>query len=151
MAKAKSGESALELLKKHYFWLAVPLILGVAWFVTMAAKSSIKKKFDTKKAAVEAAKSNADKIASNKLHPNETTIEAIKAETNILKKAVFEAWTLMYDDQKTRNRWPRQLSKEFLGIVENLKFRTPIAPSSTKQYLLEDYSYFIGNHLPELL
>ena len=151
MAKLKTNETPMELLKKHYFWLVVPVLFLIAFMVTMSAKGNIKKKFVAKKTAVEGAKSNTDKIAANKLHPNESTIEAIKGETNILKKSVFEAWTLMYEDQKLRNRWPRQLSKEFLGIVETKKFREPIAPSSTKRYLLEDYSFFIGNHLPELL
>ncbi|MDD3586610.1 MAG: hypothetical protein PHQ75_05465, partial [Thermoguttaceae bacterium] len=156
MAKASTSSSVsfediLAKIKKHYFWGVIPLILVVAFFITMGAKSSIKKKFDTKRKEVEDAKSAVDKIASNSLHPNQQTIEAIQAETNVLKKSVFEAWTLMYDDQKLRNRWPRQLSREFLGIVEKLKFRAPIAPSSSKQYLLEDYSFFIGNHLPDLL
>ena len=156
MAKASTSSSVsfediLAKIKKHYFWGVVPLILVVAFFITMGAKSSIKKKYDTKRKEVEDAKAAVDKIASNSLHPNEQTIEAIQAETNVLKKSVFEAWTLMYDDQKLRNRWPRQLSREFLGIVEKLKFRAPIAPSSSKQYLLEDYSFFIGNHLPDLL
>ncbi|MDO5554188.1 MAG: hypothetical protein Q4G68_10545 [Planctomycetia bacterium] len=151
MANPKQAGMSLEMVKKHYFWGVVPLVLLIAFGVTFLAKGSIRNKFEEKKKAVESAKSQADSIASNNLHPNETTIEAIKKETNVLKKSVFEAWTLMYSDQKMKNRWPSQLSKDFLERVNSLKFRAPIAPSTSKQYLLEDYAFFIGNHLPELL
>ena len=139
----------MEMVKKIYFWVLVPILIIVAFIVATMAIGDIKKKFEEKKKAVEAEKQALDGIASDAKHPNDTTIDLIKKETGVLSKSVFEAWALMYSDQKLRNRWPRQLSKEFLGLVENLKFRASIDP--TKPYLLEDYSFFIGNHLPSLL
>ncbi|MDO5581266.1 MAG: hypothetical protein Q4G69_09025, partial [Planctomycetia bacterium] len=139
----------MDTVKKYYFWAVVPIMVLVAFFVSSSAQNAIRAKFEEKKKAVEAEKNSMDSIAGNNLHPNDQTIEAIRGETNILKKSVFEAWTLMYNDQKMRNRWPRKLSREFLNLVEKMKFRAPIDP--TRPYLREDYSFFIGNHLPALL
>ncbi len=149
MAKSKSSGFSVAGFKKHYFWAVLPTLLIAAFVISSIAHSAIKKKFDEKKTAVETEKTGIDSVASDSKHPNDETIEAIKKETDILKKSVFEAWTLMYTDQKMRNRWPRKLSREFLTLVESLKFRSPIDP--TKPHLREDYSFFIGNHLPELL
>lgn len=149
MAKAKSAGFSIDTVKKHYFWGVVPIMVLIAFFVASSAQKMIRAKFEAKKKAVESEKTSMDTIAGNHLHPNDRTIEAIRGETNILKKSVFEAWTLMYNDQKMRNRWPRKLSREFLSLVEKMKFRAPIDP--TRPYLREDYSFFIGNHLPALL
>lgn len=153
MAKAKkagSGGIKLEDLKKHYFWIVLPLIVVLAFVFIFLAKGKIKKQYEEKSTAIESEKSAADTVAGNAKHPNQKTIDAIKAETDVLKQKVFGAWTLMYDDQKNRNHWPRQLSAEFRDLVENkLNFRDPIDPS--KPYLLEDYGYFIANHLPNLI
>ncbi len=150
MAKAKKAGIKLEDIKRNYFWIVLPLVVVIAFVFTVLAKGKIKKAYVEKSEAVKAEKSSVDSIAGNSKHPNEKTIEEIAGVTEVLKTSVFGAWGLMYDDQKERNRWPRQLSREFLDLVEKkLKFRDSIDPS--KPYLLEDYGYFIGNHLPDLL
>ena len=149
MAKAKGGFKP-EDLKRLYFWIVLPLILVLAIAFTFVVKSKIKKAYVEKTSAITAAKQGVDEVASNSKHPNDTTIDGIKAETGVLSKNVFNAWELMYSDQKERNRWPSQLSREFRDLVENkLKFRDPIGVG--KPYLLEDYGFFIANHLPDLL
>ena len=148
MAKAKGFKPAD--LKKYYFWIVLPLIVVVAIVFTFMVKGKIKKAYVEKSEAITTAKKDVDEVASNSKHPNDDTISAIKKETGILADNVYNAWTLMYDDQKMRNRWPRQLSREFLDLVENkLNFRDPIGVG--KPYLLEDYGFFIANHLPDLL
>ena len=149
MAKDK-GSFKPEDLKKYYFWIVLPILVLLAIAFTFIAKSKIKKAYVEKTTAISAAKDGADSVANDSKHPNDNTIKEIQAETKVLADNVFKAWTLMYDDQKLRNRWPRQLSREFLDLVENkLKFRDPIGVG--KPYLLEDYGYFIGRHLPDLL
>ncbi|MDO5309990.1 MAG: hypothetical protein Q4G03_10940 [Planctomycetia bacterium] len=149
MAKAKGGFKP-EDLKKYYFWIVLPILVLLVFVFTFLAKGKLTKAYNEKTEALTAAKSEVDTIAGNKKHPNDTTIKAIKAETGVLADNVFAAWQLMYNDQKIRNRWPRQLSREFLDLVENqLKFRDPIGVG--KPYLLEDYGFFIANHLPDLL
>ncbi len=149
MAKAKGGFKPADL-KKYYFWIVLPLILILSIVFTFVAKAKIKKDYVAKAEAIESAKKGADDVAANKKHPNDNTIKGIKAETDVLKENVYNSWELMYGDQKMRNRWPRQLSREFLDLVENkLKWRDPIGRG--KPYLLEDYGFFIANHLPDLL
>ncbi|MBQ7815356.1 MAG: hypothetical protein IJ387_12800, partial [Thermoguttaceae bacterium] len=150
MAKAKKAGIKLEDIKRNYFWILVPLIVVIAFVFTVMAKGKIKKQYVEKSEAVQAEKKSVDTIAGNKKHPNENTIEQIEGVTDVLKTSVFDAWGLMYDDQKERNRWQRQLSREFLDLVEKkLKFRDPIGVG--RPDLLEDYGYFIANHLPDLL
>lgn len=149
MAKSKGGFKP-EDLKKYYFWIVLPILVILVLVFAFLAKSSIKKAYVEKTTAIKSAKDGADTVANNSKHPNETTIKAIQDETQTLADNVFSAWTLMYNDQKLRNRWPRQLSREFLDLVENkLKFRDPIGVG--KPYLLEDYGYFIARHLPDLI
>ena len=154
MAKAKTGLS-IETVKKHYFWIVVVVVLLVSCIVCMVARGNIRKKFNDRKAEIEAEKKAVDEIAANSKHPNNQTISDIKSHSSALKDSVFEAWNMMYSDQKMRNRWPVQLSRELLDLVQDgepdkvLKFRAPIGVG--KPYLLEDYALFIGNHLPELL
>ena len=149
MAKEKGGFKPADL-KKHYFWIVLPLLVILALVFSFIARSSIKKAYEEKTTAITSAKEGADSVASDKKHPNDATIKAIKDETKILSDNVYNAWELMYNDQKIRNRWPRQLTSEFLDLVENkLKFKDPIGVG--KPHLLEDYGYFIGKHLPDLI
>ena len=150
MAKAKKAGIKLEDIKRNYFWIVLPLVVVIAFVFTMLAKGKIKKAYVEKSEAVQTEKKSVDSIAGNNKHPNEKTIAEIEGVTDVLKTSVFDAWGLMYDDQKERNRWPRQLSREFLDLVEKkLKFRDPIGVG--RPDLLEDYGYFIANHLPDLL
>ena len=150
MAKAKKAGIKLEDIKRNYFWIVLPLVVVIAFVFTVMAKGKIKKAYVEKSEAVQAEKKSVDSIAGNNKHPNENTIKEIEDVTDVLKTSVFDAWGLMYDDQKERNRWPRQLSREFLDLVEKkLKFRDPIGVG--RPDLLEDYGYFIANHLPDLL
>lgn len=150
MAKAKKAGIKLEDIKRNYFWIVLPLVVVIAFVFTVLAKGKIKKAYVEKSEAVQAEKKSVDSIAGNDKHPNENTIAEIESVTDVLKTSVFDAWGLMYDDQKERNRWPRQLSREFLDLVEKrLKFREPIGVG--RPDLLEDYGYFIANHLPDLL
>lgn len=149
MAKAKGGLKP-EDIKKYYFWVVVPILVLLMIIFAFVAKGAIKKAYEEKTTAIKSAKDGVDKVANNTKHPNDKTIDAINDETTVLSDNVFAAWSLMYDDQKIRNRWPRQLSREFLDLVENkLKFRDPIGVG--KPYLLEDYGYFIARHLPDLI
>ena len=113
MAKAKKAGIKLEDIKRNYFWIVLPLVVVIAFVFTMLAKGKIKKAYVEKSEAVQAEKKSVDSIAGNNKHPNEKTIEEIEGVTDVLKTSVFDAWGLMYDDQKERNRWPRQLSREF--------------------------------------
>lgn len=131
------------------FWLSIPVFVFAAYFVMGKAKNAIKTEYDSKTTMFTSEKSGVDKIASNAKHPNDDTIKAIETEKEILSKNVYNAWMLMYKEQKAKNRWPQELSKEFLEIVENAKFRDPIGVG--KPYILEDYAYFMANNLPELI
>lgn len=153
MAKATAKSRKISITFKGVravaFWVAIPVFVLTAYFIMGKAKTAIKTEYDSKTKMFTSEKSSADKIASDSKHPNDETVKAIAAEKETLSKNVYNAWMLMYKEQKSRNRWPRELSKEFLDIVENAKFRDPIGVG--KPYILEDYAYFMANNLPELI
>ena len=155
MAKNKANASSLsaadllKIIQKHYFWMVLPVLVLVAFILKNMAMGKIKTDYDQNVSTVNAEKKAVDEIASNSKHPNESTINAIKDETQTLTDNVESTWKLMYDEQKKRNKWPRRLSSEFLKIVENAKFESPIGIG--KPYILEDYAGMMSANLPQLL
>lgn len=154
MAKAKTGKNlsfndVLRLTWKHIFWIVIPILILIAYSVKKMAQGKIKTDYESETSQVTAEKKAMDDIASNAKHPNNSTIEKVKAEEENLSENVYKTWMLMFSDQKKRNKWPRKLSREFLDIVENSKFESPIGTG--RQYILEDYGRMMVNNLPELL
>ena len=116
MAKNKANASSLsaadllKIIQKHYFWMVLPVLVLVAFILKNMAMGKIKTDYDQNVSTVNAEKKAVDEIASNSKHPNESTINAIKDETQTLTDNVESTWKLMYDEQKKRNKWPRRLS-----------------------------------------
>ena len=155
MAKNKTNAASLsvgdilKIIQKHYFWMVLPILVLVAFILKNVAMGKIKTNYEQSVNSVNAEKKAVDDIASNSKHPNESTVKAIKDETQTLTDNVKDTWKLMYDEQKKRNKWPRRLSPEFLKIVENAKFESPIGVG--KPYILEDYAGMMSANLPQLL
>ena len=155
MAKNKTNAASLsvgdilKIVQKHYFWMVLPILVLVAFIFKHGAIGKIKTDYEQSVNSVNAEKKAVDEIASNSKHPNESTIKAIEDETQTLTSNVKDTWKLMYDEQKKRNKWPRRLSPEFLKIVENAKFESPIGVG--KPYILEDYAGMMSTNLPQLL
>lgn len=155
MAKNKANASSLtagdilKIIQKHYFWMLLPVLVLVAFILKNMAMGKIKTDFEQSVSSVNSEKKAVDDIASNSKHPNSDTIKAIQSETETLTSNVKDTWKLMYDEQKKRNKWPRRLSSEFLKIVENAKFESPIGVG--KPYILEDYAGMMSANLPQLL
>ena len=155
MAKNKANASSLtagdilKIIQKHYFWMVLPVLVLVAFILKNMAMGKIKTDFEQSVSSVNSEKKAVDDIASNSKHPNSDTIKAIQSETETLTSNVKDTWKLMYDEQKKRNKWPRRLSSEFLKIVENAKFESPIGVG--KPYILEDYAGMMSANLPQLL
>ena len=148
-AKSVSAADLLNMLGKYYFWIVLPVLVLVAFFLKNMAQGKIKTDYEKDVSGINSEKKAMDDIASNSKHPNSSTIEAIQQETETLTKNVYDTWKLMYDEQKKRNKWPRRLSSEFLKIVENAKFEAPIGVG--KPYILEDYAGMMSANLPQLL
>ena len=139
----------LNALKKYYFWGVVPILVLVAFFLKSGAQKTVKTTYDSETSAIDNSLKSMQTISGNKKHPTQKTVEAIAAEDAALSKNVYETWELMYNEQKRRNKWPRRLSREFLDIVENAKFESPIGVG--KPYVLEDYADMMSSNLPQLL
>ncbi|MGI5831543.1 MAG: hypothetical protein ACOX6D_03290 [Thermoguttaceae bacterium] len=147
--KSVSAADMLTMLMKHYFWIVLPILVIVAFFLKSGAQGKIKTEYETDVSSITGEKKAMDDIAANPIHPNRATIEAIQEETESLSRNVYGTWNLMYNEQKKRNKWPRRLSQEFLKIVENAKFESPIGIG--KPYILEDYAGMMSANLPQLL
>ena len=149
--KANKTKMTLQDVKQIGFWVGVPVAVLLVLFFGSKSMNKIKEEYTSKTGQYESEKSATDKIASDAKHPNDETIKLIQDEKDLLAGNIFSAWSSMYQDQRTYNRWPQKLSREFLDFVEDpkTKFGTPIDPK--RPYLLEDYGYYLVNNIPELL
>ena len=149
--KANKARLTLQDVKQIGFWVGVPVAVLLVLSFGSKSMSKIQEEYKSKTGQYESEKSATDKIASDTKHPNNDTVKLIQDEKDLLAGNIFSAWTSMYQDQRTYNRWPQKLSREFLDFVENpeTKFGTPIDPK--RPYLLEDYGYYLVNNIPELL
>lgn len=136
---------ALAILRKHHFWFLCGIVVLVAFAVWLLATNNLVAQFDTRKSALESAKSSAQAVSAKTDHPNQGTVDATLATTQKLKANVFETWRFLHADQKTKNQWPRELGQDFLDMIHSLGSEEEIPP----QYL-ERYHNFIIRHFPAL-
>ena len=89
---------SLNMLGKYYFWIVLPVLVLVAFFLKNMAQGKIKTDYEKDVSGINSEKKAMDDIASNSKHPNKDTIKAIEEETETLSKNVYDTWRLMYDE-----------------------------------------------------
>jgi hypothetical protein len=134
----------LSVVKKYQFWVlggTLVLISLVCWWLATAGLAA---QFQTRQSKIEGAFKSAI-IQPN--HPNENVIKNIKEQHEALKRGVFNAWTVLYEEQKEKNRFPVEaLGEEFQKKFENLKF----PKEELDRPYRETYQNYIKRHLPKL-
>jgi hypothetical protein len=136
---------ALAILRKHHFWFLCGTVVLLALAIWFMATSDLVAQFNSRKSALESAKSSAQAVLAKTDHPNQGTVDATLATTQKLKANVFETWRFLHADQKSKNQWPRELGQDFLDMINSLGPDEEIPP----QYL-ERYHNFIIRHFPAL-
>lgn len=132
-------------LKKHHFWAlcAVVVLGGIAiWFVTAGQFQS---QFAAEKGKLETKKKDVETVRGDAEPHNDVTLAVLQNLEKQQFDEVWNAWNILYRDQKEKNRWPEELGPQFIQRVESLGPDEEIPV--TERY---DYGYFIRRHLPKL-
>ncbi|NLF06860.1 MAG: hypothetical protein GX594_02640 [Pirellulaceae bacterium] len=134
----------IEAIKKYHFWVlcgALVLTVLVCWWMST---SGMAEQFNTQESKIKNAFSGVQGIQSG--HPNQRTIDEIKKRDAELKQNVFEAWEVLYKEQKEKNPFPtEELGEDFQRQFETLRPQEELA----RRYR-ERYQNFIKERLPKL-
>ena len=135
----------LAALKKYHFWVLCGLVvlMGLAgWWL---ATSALAKQFDTRSTELQGHFAKLLDIVGRQNHPNEKVIAKIEDTTNDLKKDVYEAWEILYEEQDRHNPLPNVLTDGFKDVFRGLDPEDDIP----REYR-EEYQSFIQYHIPRL-
>ncbi len=135
----------LAALKKYHFWVLCGLVvlMGLAgWWL---ATSALAKQFDTRSTELQGHFAKLLDIVGRQNHPNEKVITKIEDTTNDLKKDVYEAWEILYEEQDRHNPLPNVLTDGFKDVFRGLDPEDDIP----REYR-EEYQSFIQYHIPRL-
>jgi hypothetical protein len=133
----------LAALKKYYFWVVCGIILIVAIVCWWMGTQDLAGQFRQRKTKLESAFKG---VLIPQNHPNQGVIDQIHQQHAELKRGVFEAWTVLYREQKKKNPFPPILGEDFKRQFESLKGKEDLKPEYR-----EIYQNFITQHLPSLL
>jgi len=158
--------NALELAKKHHFWVLVGAVVVVGIMTWTFAEAENSKYFKRRKTTLDnhfknmdgicgyrKIRKNGEKEAVSKQsqHPNERVIRAIEDDTEKLETDVANAWRTLFNIQKANNRLPDGLTPRFKRAFSQLKHDQKYQGENTlPNHLLEEYQSFIGNRFPKL-
>lgn len=142
----------LALLKKHYFWVLIGVVVVVPVVVWFLATADLRSRFTARQEAIKKRFDELQAIVSNSQHPNDKTIAYVRGLLGssdlpqTLKGKVFTAWELLYREQKEKNQLPGMLGEGFKSEFESLGPNKKELPAE----FLELYQSFIDRHLPTL-
>jgi hypothetical protein len=132
-------------VKKYHFWVLAAVVLAVSLTTWWWATAEMTRQTESRKRKLDGHFGEMSRIVSVPNHPNQATINAIKATTEELKKVVHQAWKKMYDIQHEANQLPDVLSEGF-----KRRFRGLTPGKELEAGDLEFYQNNIRHYLPEL-
>jgi len=133
----------LAALKKYQFWAISGVVLittFVCWWLATASLAS-----QTSKRTSEIDSDFKGVIIAHN-HPNQGVIDKIGQQHDALKRSVFDAWEVLYREQKEKNPLPKVLGEDFKKQFETLKPKEEL-PAEYREL----YQNFIMGHFPTLL
>lgn len=142
---AKKKEFSIQTVKKHLFWICVPLGLVLAIVFSLLSIGKLGAAFNERKRTLEEQKKTVEGIRTQSEHPNENTIKEIENCTKELRGRVQQAWRTLEKDQRARNEWPKEVGDSFNEEVSQLKFGDEISVPSRELYMT-----FVENFLPRM-
>ena len=143
----------LAALKRQHFWVfaAIVVLLGlIAW---NGAAGTLSEEFDSNSSKITSLKNELETIARAEHHPNESILEGLDEQTNVLKERVRELWQEVYDKQREEVLyWPTALGDNFAKKINTLKF-ADTDPDPKKQIPVnfrERYQNYVRERFEEL-
>ena len=133
----------LAILKKYQFWVICGFVLITAFTCWWVATIGLAGQFKQRKSKLEE-EFKGVQIEPN--HPNQGVIDKIHEQHDALKLGVYDAWEILYSEQKQKNRFPTVLGEDFKRRFENLKPQEELG----LEYR-EVYQNFIMKYFPTLL
>lgn len=132
-------------LRKHHFWILCGMVILIGLGIWKVATADLSSRFETRKQKLTGDLSSVQQIKSNPAHPNDETLKAFEQDIGRLSDEVLAAWQVLYQDQKERNQWPKELGETFLNYIN---FLPP--DGEIPMDLRDAYARFISNHFPEM-
>jgi len=136
---------ALAVLKKQYFWVASAVILVVALGGWYKATSDSALQYAQRTSKLQNDFQALQGIINTPNHPNQDVIDALVTKTEKLSEEVFQAWQILYQDQKAKNQLSTNLSPRFREYWEAMG-----PDDRLPRDLREHYQIFIVDHIPKL-
>ena len=136
---------ALIAIKKHHFWVLCGVLIVVGLTIWTSASADLKSRFEKRKTTLEGIRDQVLGVSKGGSHPNQGVIDAIVQQHEKLKENVFGAWKTLYDDQRDKNEWPKELGEPFLIMINSL--------GPDDEIPIEDrelYQNFVVDHFPAL-
>ncbi|GAF83142.1 unnamed protein product, partial [marine sediment metagenome] len=133
----------LTVLKKYQFWVICGSVLVTTLVCWWMATRGLAGQFEKRKTKLEG---DFRGVVVQPNHPNEGVIKAIHERRDLLKRGVYEAWEILYREQKEKNPLPEVLGPAFKRQFESLKPGEELSHINREIYL-----NFIEEHLPTLL
>ena len=147
MAKAKSNFS-FDVIKKNLFWIFVPLAILVMWGMFIVAHSKATASYKARMEELDALRGTVGGIkGEGATHPNQGSIDAALESEKELRNVVYQAWEEVYRAQKLNCTWSTKLDPQFLEVVKDLKWMSPIPRVSIREW----YHTFLSRQIPEFL
>jgi hypothetical protein len=150
---AKKIEFDLALVKKYIFWACVPIGIILPAVVIYLASSSVGQKIESRKKELTNQKDTVGRIASDRQHPNENTINEIKDGTEALRGTILAAWSILEKDQRKDNKW-EGLSDRATREISGKKFLDELTGTTRNNYMefarpkLEALVYMVDPRVP---
>jgi len=137
---------ALDVVKRYNFWFLAGGALLIALLCWSLASAELSTRFEKRKGELDGLVGQVRQVIGDTTVPNATKIENIKEEHRKLREHVFEAWDLLYQQQKKNNPVPEVLGEDFRMYFEALR-----PGEEMRDRFRERYRDFIKKHYLELL
>ena len=111
----------IRFIKKQYFWLIVPVLLGVmigTWYI--AASDQIKQ-FDSRVSSIKGDFSSMGNVKTISPHPNTAFHAGMEKMIKARAKDVELAWTTQYNKQVEVMKWSNQMKPDFIALVDQMR------------------------------
>jgi len=137
----------LSQVQKYHFWLLAVLAVVISLVGWFFAKNVLSADYKSGREKVKQSFDKTERVKSVESHPNSKWTEGVKQVTEKLKKRVFEAWNMVYEEQRGKVlHWPKALGADFEREVVRL------GPFGTiPERLCEHYHDYINKEFVELL
>ena len=138
-------KGVMVAVKKYHFWVlcAIVVVGGLAIWQTSAA--DWEGRYRKGRTDLESQLGLVRTVRDEKEVHNNDTLQMLRDRQGEQTEEVWRARDILYRDQQMANQWPQEVGKDFLAMIEFLKWGDTIP--DTQRY---EYAMFIKTYLPRL-